>query len=89
MTGTTGSDTAERVRAFRRFYGLNQTQLAELLDVTRQTVTNWERGYPMSRIARYALLHLDTSMSRDARNIKHVDVRLSPIETNGATHDAD
>jgi DNA-binding transcriptional regulator YiaG len=63
MTGTTATDTAERVRALRQHYRLSQTALAQLLDVTRQTVTNWERGYPMSRIARYALVHLDQRLA--------------------------
>lgn len=64
MTGTTATDTAQRVRSFRQHYGLNQAELAGLLDVTRQTVTNWERGYPMSRLARYALLHLDRQLAK-------------------------
>lgn len=64
MTNAPQTADAQRVRYLRQFYGLTQTELATLLDVTRQTVTNWERGYPMTRMARYALLHLDRQLSR-------------------------
>ena len=73
MTGYTATDTAERVRTFRRHYGLTQIDLAKLLDVTRHTVGQWENGAPMSRLARYALYYLDYRFSSDyglaSRNI--------------------
>ena len=59
MTGTNPTDARDIVRALRSHYGLSQAALAQLLDVTRVTVANWERGFPMSRVTRYALLHLD------------------------------
>lgn len=76
MTSTT--DTAERVRTLRRHYRLTQTELATLLDVTRQTVTNWERGFPMSRVTYYALRWLDYQLSTDP--VARFEVYLPPIE---------
>ena len=90
MTGSTATDTAERVRALRRHYALSQTGLAQLLDVTRQTVTNWERGYPMSRIARYALYYLDRKLSEDARTWPPAGLRYDDLSIGAeATHAAD
>jgi len=61
-------------RVLRRHYGLSQTQLATLLDVTRQTVTNWERGaIPMSRIVRYALLYVDYALSHQLLSVPRED----------------
>jgi transcriptional regulator with XRE-family HTH domain len=78
MTSTT--DTAERCRTLRRHYRLTQTELATLLDVTRQTVTNWERGFPMSRVTYYALRWLDYQLSTDPVYRARYDVYLPPIE---------
>ncbi|HSV08559.1 MAG TPA: helix-turn-helix domain-containing protein [Candidatus Binatus sp.] len=35
---------AIRLRARRRKYGYTQTELADLAGVTRETISNWERG---------------------------------------------
>lgn len=81
MTDRT-TDSAERVRTLRRHYRLSQTQLATLLDVTRQTVTNWERGFPMTRVTWYAIRWLDYQLSTDPRYIsaRSRDIVLGPVE---------
>lgn len=35
---------SKNIKKLRTGAGMNQEQLAELLGVTRQTVSNWERG---------------------------------------------
>ena len=41
-------DVAAKIKAFRAQQGLTQKQFAELLGITHQTVSKWERenGYP-------------------------------------------
>jgi DNA-binding transcriptional regulator YiaG len=63
MTLAPPTDTALMVRTLRQHYGLTQGELAVLLDVTRQTVTNWERGSALSRMQRYALRYLDLRLA--------------------------
>lgn len=38
---------SKNIKKLRTSAGMNQEQLAELLGVTRQTVSNWERGVSM------------------------------------------
>jgi len=38
----------DRIREARKLKGLTQPQLAKLLNVTKQVVSNWERGYTPS-----------------------------------------
>lgn len=37
---------AKRIRQARKAAGLNQSQLARLLEVTRASVSSWEKGGP-------------------------------------------
>lgn len=48
---------AGELKLIRERYGLNQTQLARAIGVTRETLNRWERGVSgkMSRLARNAL----------------------------------
>ena len=39
---------SKNIKKLRTSAGMNQEQLAELLGVTRQTVSNWERGVSRS-----------------------------------------
>jgi len=38
-----------RLKAFRATYGLTQQQLADALEISRNTVKAWERGDPRRR----------------------------------------
>lgn len=38
------SDFSSNLKRYRKRAALSQEQLAEQLDVTRQTVSSWERG---------------------------------------------
>ena len=40
----TMSDIAKNIKKLRMDRGLSQAQLAEKLNVTRQTISSWERG---------------------------------------------
>lgn len=50
--------TPEDYKAARKRIGLNQSQLAEKLGVTRKTITSRENGAPISKEAEMALNHL-------------------------------
>ena len=54
--------TAKLFKAARRLLGLNQSELARLLGVTRATVSNWERSAP-PRVASLAMETLGKSIS--------------------------
>ena len=49
-------------KAARRMLGLNQSELARLLGVTRATVSNWERSAP-PQVARLALQTIERSLA--------------------------
>lgn len=54
--------TAKLFKAARRMLGLNQSELARLLGVTRATVSNWERG-TVPPVARLAMETLERSLA--------------------------
>lgn len=45
----TGDSFGARLRTARKHSGLNQTELAERIGVTRQTITKWEREHRLMR----------------------------------------
>ena len=54
--------TAKLFRLARRALGLNQSELARLLGVTRATVSNWERG-TVPPVARLAMETIERSLA--------------------------
>lgn len=48
---------ADRVKAIREAMGLNRIQFARAVQVTRQTVTNWETGRTIVAGPALMLLH--------------------------------
>jgi len=63
------------LRFFRKYHGWNQTQLADLLGVTRVTVSNWERQAAPIGAANQERLYLLLTNPQTFR-----DVRLHPKE---------
>lgn len=75
---------AENIRKFRTDADLTQAKLADLVGVTRATVTQWETGWSQPRIGAVEKLSevLGVSMSElvDDSNIKRVPGAITPTE---------
>ncbi len=48
ITEVINMNTAEKILELRKAHGLTQEQLAEKLDVSRQSVSKWESGVSQS-----------------------------------------
>lgn len=75
---------AENIRKFRTDADLTQAKLADLVGVTRATVTQWETGWSQPRMGAVEKLSevLGVSMSElvDDGNIKRVPGAITPTE---------
>ena len=75
---------AENIRKFRTDADLTQAKLADLVGVTRATVTQWETGWSQPRMGAVEKLSevLGVSMSElvDDSNIKRVPDAITPTE---------
>ena len=75
---------AENIRKFRTDADLTQAKLADLVGVTRATVTQWETGWSQPRMGAVEKLSkvLGVSMSElvDGGNIKRVPGAITPSE---------
>ena len=75
---------AENIRKFRTDADLTQAKLADLVGVTRATVTQWETGWSQPRMGAVEKLSevLGVSMSElvDGSNIKRVPCAITPTE---------
>lgn len=75
---------AENIRKFRTDADLTQAKLADLVGVTRATVTQWEKGWSQPRMGAVEKLSevLGVSMSElvDDSNIKRVPGAITPTE---------
>ena len=75
---------AENIRKFRTDADLTQAKLADLVGVTRATVTQWETGWSQPRMGAVEKLSkvLGVSMSElvDGGNIKRVPGAITPPE---------
>lgn len=75
---------AENIRKFRTDADLTQAKLADLVGVTRATVTQWETGWSQPRMGAVEKLSevLSVSMSElvDDSNIKRVPGAITPTE---------
>lgn len=75
---------AENIRKFRTDADLTQAKLADLVGVTRATVTQWETGWSQPRMGAVEKLSevLGVSMSKlvDDSNIKRVPGAITPTE---------
>lgn len=74
-------DTSEKILNLRKAHGMTQEQLAEKLDVSRQSVSKWESGQAMPEADKLILLS----------NIFHVtvDYLLKPSEVDALAIKAD
>ena len=67
----------ENILKLRKKQGLSQEQLGYQIDVTRQTISNWETGYtpiPLNKLVRFANLYdysLDFLVGFTRKNIKY------------------
>lgn len=75
---------AENIRKFRTDADLTQAKLADLVGVTRATVTQWETGWSQPRMGAVEKLSevLGVSMSElvDDSNIKRIPGAITPTE---------
>ena len=75
---------AENIRKFRTDADLTQAKLADLVGVTRATVTQWERGWSQPRMGAVEKLSevLGVSISElvDDSNIKRIPGAITPTE---------
>lgn len=49
-------DTAEKIMGLRKAHGMTQEQLAEKLEVSRQSISKWESGQAMPEADKLAAL---------------------------------
>lgn len=56
--------SSERVVAFRRALKVTQHEFAAFLGVHVTTVNRWERGHPLSKLARQRLDEAETKMRK-------------------------
>ena len=69
--------SAEQFKTARKSLGMSQTELADKLGVSRETVSNWERSNPPA-VAVLALASL--TADQDATNDKRAIAALETIQ---------
>jgi len=67
-----------RLKAFRATYGLTQQQLADALEISRNTVKAWERGDPRRRPHVLMVEAVVTRLTAWERELQRVPVANSP-----------
>lgn len=79
-------DTGEKFRAARTAAGLTQEQAAEKLDVSRQTISNWEnnRSYPdilnvLAMSDAYGV-SLDQLLKGDTALVEHIQETMDDVK---------
>lgn len=79
-------DTGEKFRAARTAAGLTQEQAAEQLDVSRQTISNWEnnRSYPdilnvLAMSDAYGV-SLDQLLKGDTALVEHIQETMDDVK---------
>ena len=82
MIGETYMTFVERLYELRKQAGLSQEELAEMLDVSRQSVSKWEsdKGYPeMTRLI-FLSDYFDISLDYLVRGVEKEDVSRKQTE---------
>ncbi|MBP3597780.1 MAG: helix-turn-helix transcriptional regulator [Clostridia bacterium] len=81
-------DLGKRIIEMRKKNNLSQEQLAEKLEVSRQTISNWENGkfYPdidaLVRISRYFNISLDDLLSYDDKVLDYLKESTNVVKSN-------
>ena len=77
-TQATETPFPARLKAFRATYGLTQQQLADALEISRNTVKAWERGDPRRRPHVLMVEAVVTRLTAWATELQRVPVANSP-----------
>lgn len=81
-------DLGKKIIEMRKNKNLSQEQLAETLNVSRQTISNWENGrfYPdidaLVKISKYFNISLDDLLASDSNVLKHLKVSTDIVRSN-------
>lgn len=81
-------DLEKKIIEMRKNKNLSQEQLAETLNVSRQTISNWENGrfYPdidaLVKISKYFNIALDDLLASDSNVLKHLKVSTDIVRSN-------
>lgn len=81
-------DLGKKIIEMRKNKNLSQEQLAETLNVSRQTISNWENGrfYPdidaLVKISKYFNIALDDLLASDSNVLKHLKVSTDIVRSN-------
>ena len=81
-------DLGKKIIEMRKNKNLSQEQLAEVLNVSRQTISNWENGkfYPdidaLVKISKYFNISLDDLLASDSNVLKHLKVSTDIVRSN-------
>ena len=81
-------DLGKKIIEMRKNKNLSQEQLAEVLNVSRQTISNWENGkfYPdidaLVKISKYFNISLDDLLASDSNILNHLKVSTDIVRSN-------
>lgn len=81
-------DLGKKIIEMRKNKNFSQEQLAETLNVSRQTISNWENGrfYPdidaLVKISKYFNIALDDLLASDSNVLKHLKVSTDIVRSN-------
>lgn len=81
-------DLGKKLIELRKNKKLSQEQLAEKINVTRQTISNWENGkfYPdidaLVRISKYFNISLDDLLNYDDKVLKYLKDSTDVVKSN-------
>ena len=69
----------EQINNLRKKHGLSQDDFANLFNVSRQTISNWENGksYPdlemIIKVSDYFKISIDELLKNDVQTVKKID----------------
>ena len=81
-------DLGKKIIEMRKNKNLSQEQLAEILNVSRQTISNWENGrfYPdidaLVKISKCFNISLDDLLASDSKILNHLKVSTDIVRSN-------
>ena len=81
-------DLGKKIIEMRKNKNLSQEQLAEVLNVSRQTISNWENGkfYPdidaLVKISKCFNISLDDLLASDSNILNHLKVSTDIVRSN-------